>query len=298
MKVVLFCGGLGTRIRDFSDAVPKPMIPVGYRPIIWNVMKYYAHFGHKEFILCLGYKADSIKNYFLHYDECLSNDFVMSDGGKKLELSNSDIQDWKITFVDTGLNSNIGQRLMAVEKYLGYDEMFLANYTDGLSDFPLPVLVDSLAQSDKVGAFLAVKPNHSFHVVAMDEQGQVQALRDLMRSDIWINAGFFVLRREIFNYLRPGEDLVAEPFQRLADKGLLMAHKYRGFWACMDTFKEKQNLDDMVARGETPWQVWKKQASSTSGQSLVLGAATKGLRAISVDGEPSPAEAVRANVAA
>jgi glucose-1-phosphate cytidylyltransferase len=297
MKVVLFCGGLGTRIRDFSDAVPKPMIPVGYRPILWNVMKYYAHFGHKEFILCLGYKADTIKNYFLHYDECVSNDFVMSEGGKKLELANSDIHDWKITFVDTGLNSNIGQRLKAVEQFLGEDEMFLANYTDGLSDFPLPLLVDEFVRTDKLAAFLAVKPNHSFHVVAMDEAGQVQGLRDLTRSDIWINAGYFVLRREIFKYMHAGEDLVVEPFQRLADMGGLMAHKYRGFWACMDTFKEKQNLDDMVARGEKPWEVWRKQAEViTPRTSLVLGAAMQGLRPISVEGEA--AEPTRAHVAA
>ena len=298
MKVVLFCGGLGTRIRDYSDAVPKPMIPVGYRPIIWNVMKYYAHYGHKEFILCLGYKADAIKNYFLHYDECLSNDFVYSDGGKKLVLTNSDIQDWKITFVDTGLNSNIGQRLKAVEKYLGQDEMFLANYTDGLSDFPLPTLVDEFVRTDKLAAFLTVKPSYSFHVVEMDEKGQVQGLRDLTRSDIWINAGYFVLRREIFQYLQPGEDLVNEPFQKLADTKALMAHKYRGFWACMDTFKEKQRLDDMVARGETPWEVWKRPAEAKlPGASITLGAATQGLRPISVQNE-SPLPETHAHAAA
>jgi glucose-1-phosphate cytidylyltransferase len=299
MKVVLFCGGLGTRIRDYSDAIPKPMIPIGYRPIIWNVMKYYAHFGHHEFILCLGYKADQIKNYFLRYDECLSNDFVYSDGGRKLVLSNSDIQDWKITFVDTGLNSNIGQRLKAVEKYLGDDEIFLANYSDGLSDFPLPGLIDEFVRTDKVAAFVTVKPSYSFHVVEMDAAGQVQGLRDLTRSDIWINAGYFVLRREIFNYLQPGEDLVNEPFQRLADTSALMAQKYCGFWACMDTFKEKQRLDDMVARGETPWEVWKRQTEVRApSSSIVFGAATHGLRPISLEGEHSPAEATRANVAA
>jgi glucose-1-phosphate cytidylyltransferase len=299
MKVVLFCGGLGTRIRDYSDAIPKPMIPVGYRPIIWNVMKYYAHFGHKEFILCLGYKADAIKNYFLRYDECLSNDFVYSDGGRKLVLSNSDIQDWKITFVDTGLNTNIGQRLKAVEKHLSNDEMFLANYTDGLSDFPLPTLIEEFARTDKVGAFMTVKPSYSFHVVEMDDRGQVQGLRDLTRSDIWINAGYFVLRREIFKYIQRGEDLVNEPFQRLADMNALMAHKYRGFWACMDTFKEKQRLDDLVARGETPWEVWKKHTEARlPGSSLVFGTATQGLRPISVESEHSPVESARTNVAA
>src|SRR5215470_8642056 len=138
MKVVLFCGGLGMRIREAGENVPKPMITIGYRPILWHVMKYYAHHGHKDFILCLGYKADTVKNYFLNYNECTSNDFVLSQGGKNMKLFNSDIQDWRITFVDTGMTSNIGQRLKAVEKHLEGEEMFLANYTDGLSDLPLP----------------------------------------------------------------------------------------------------------------------------------------------------------------
>src|SRR5947209_12348549 len=128
MKVVLFCGGMGMRLRDYSENVPKPMIPIGYRPILWHLMKYYAHFGHKEFILCLGHRADTIKDYFLQYSECVSNDFTLLNGGKAVKLYNSDIHDWNITFVDTGVTSNIGQRLMAVQKYLEDDETFLANY--------------------------------------------------------------------------------------------------------------------------------------------------------------------------
>src|SRR5690242_13738624 len=143
MKVVLFCGGLGMRLREYSETIPKPMVNIGYRPILWHVMKYYAHYGHKEFILCLGYKADMIKNYFLNYNECLSNDFTLSEGGKTLQLLNSDIQDWKITFVDTGVSTNIGQRLKMVEQHLEGEDVFLANYTDGLTDLPLPQLIDS-----------------------------------------------------------------------------------------------------------------------------------------------------------
>ena len=142
MKVVLFCGGLGMRIREAGENVPKPMVTIGYRPIVWHLMKYYAHYGHKEFILCLGYRGDVIKNYFLNYTETLSNDFVLSEGGKKLELLKSDIQDWKITFVDTGLSSNIGMRLKAVERLVGNDREFLANYSDGLSNLPLDVHVE------------------------------------------------------------------------------------------------------------------------------------------------------------
>src|SRR5215471_8658844 len=140
VKVVLFCGGLG--MREYSEVLPKPMVPIGYRPILWHVMKYYAHYGHKDFILCLGYKADVIKQYFRNYDECVSNDFVLSSGGKNVELLGSDIDDWNITFVDTGLTSNIGQRLKAVRRQLEGEEMFLANYTDGLSDVPLPNVID------------------------------------------------------------------------------------------------------------------------------------------------------------
>ena len=132
MKVVLFCGGLGMRMREYSEAVPKPLVPIGYRPILWHLMKYYAHYGHKDFILCLGYRADAVKNYFLEYNECITNDFVLSEGGKKIEMLNRDIHDWNITFVDTGLMSNIGQRLKAVEEHLHGEEMFLANYSDGL----------------------------------------------------------------------------------------------------------------------------------------------------------------------
>ena len=172
MKVVLFCGGLGMRIRD-DENVPKPMITIGYRPIVWHLMKYYAHFGFKDFILCLGYRADYIKNYFLTYNECASNDFTLSEGGRRLELLKSDISDWRITFVDTGLHSNIGQRLKAVEKHLAGEDYFLANYSDGLTDLPLADQLGHFFAHGKVAGFVSVKPNLSFHVVNADEQGRV-----------------------------------------------------------------------------------------------------------------------------
>src|SRR5262245_21723424 len=146
MKVVLFCGGLGMRIREAPEPMPKPMLTIGYRPLVWHLMKYYAHFGHKDFILCLGYRADAIKNYFLNYNECVSNNFVLSNGGKDLRLLNSVIQDWNITFVDTGIHANIGQRLKAVEPYLEGESMFLANYSDGLTDLPLNDYIDNFVQ--------------------------------------------------------------------------------------------------------------------------------------------------------
>jgi glucose-1-phosphate cytidylyltransferase len=166
MKVVLFCGGLGLRIREAGENTPKPMVTVGYRPILWHVMKYYAHFGHKDFVLALGYRGDVIKNYFLNYSECLSNDFTLSEGGKKLDLMGSDIHDWKITFVETGLSSNIGQRLKAVERYVRDDPEFLANYSDGLSNLPLPEQLAQFRKQDAVASFVSVKPPLSYHIVS------------------------------------------------------------------------------------------------------------------------------------
>lgn len=257
MKVVLFCGGLGMRLRDFSEDIPKPMITIGYRPILWHVMKYYAHFGHKDFILCLGYKADLIKNYFLDYNECVSNDFVLSNGGKDLKLLGSDIQDWRITFVDTGLTSNIGQRLKAVEGHLRDEPMFMANYSDGLCDLPLNRYVNYFRKRDKVASFLSVRPTQSFHVVSLKDECVVRDIQHISRTGFWINGGFFILKKEIFKHIRDGEELVNEPFQRLIRKGDLITYKYNGFWGCMDTFKDRQLLNDMYSRGETPWEVWK-----------------------------------------
>jgi glucose-1-phosphate cytidylyltransferase len=254
VKVVLFCGGLGLRMGETSTRVPKPMIPVGDRPIVWHIMKCYATQGYTDFILCLGYKAEVIKQYFLGYDEALSNDFVLRGGGKNVELLRSDITDWTMTFVDTGLKSLIGERLRMVEHHLGEDEVFLATYGDGLTDAPIQQMVRTLLASDKVGLFLAARPTAVFHVVRFDERNVVQAVEDVTKADVWINAGFFVLRREIFDYIKDGEDLVEEPFQRLIAEGKLIAFPYEGFWAPMDTLKDKQNLDALVEGGRAPWE--------------------------------------------
>jgi glucose-1-phosphate cytidylyltransferase len=256
MKVVLFCGGFGMRMREYSEALPKPMVPIGYRPILWHVMKYYAHYGYKDFVLCLGYKADVIKNYFRNYDECLSNDFVLSGGGKNLQLLSSDIDDWRITFVDTGLTSNIGQRLKAVEKYLQDEEVFLANYTDGLSDVNLKELTEIFLRSKRVACFVSVKPVASFHMITVDGDGLVKSIEHITKSGARINGGFFLFRREIFQYIKEGEELVEEPFHRLIAEGQLLSYPHNNFWACMDTFKEMQHLEDLYSRGKAPWAVW------------------------------------------
>ena len=256
MKVVLFCGGFGMRMREFSDTIPKPMVPIGYRPILWHVMKYYAHHGHKDFVLCLGYKADVIKQYFLEYNECISNDFVLSKGGKNIELLSSDIGDWNITFVDTGLTSNIGMRMKAVQKHVENEEMFLANYTDGLSDVPLAQTISNFKKSKNVASFVAVKPRASFHLIETDKDGGVKSINHVTAAGARINGGFFVMRPELFDHMQPGEEMVEQPFQRLIAKKKLMAHLHDGYWACMDTFKERQELEDVYSRGNAPWAMW------------------------------------------
>lgn len=267
MKVVIFCGGLGMRLREYSEAIPKPMVPVGYRPILWHVMRYYAHFGHKEFILCLGYKADTIKQYFLNYDETISNDFVLDQqNAKRVQLLASDIHDWKITFVDTGLNSNIGMRLKAVQPFLEGEETFLANYSDGLTDMKLPEMLDFFNKSDATACFMGVAPTSSFHLVQTAPDGHVKSIRHIRDIGMRVNGGYFVLRKEIFDQMKEGEELVQEPFQRLANSGKLLSYSYDGFWACMDTFKEKQLLEDMYSRGLPPWEVWRREAAAKKGQ--------------------------------
>jgi glucose-1-phosphate cytidylyltransferase len=258
MKVVLFCGGLGMRLREYSEQIPKPMVPIGYRPILWHLMRYYAHFGHKDFVLCLGYRADSIKNYFLNYDEALSNDFVLSEGGRSVRLLNSDIADWKITFCDTGMTSNIAGRLMAVREHLADEEVFLANYADGLCDLPLNDYIDEFLRRHKIASFVSVKPTTFFHITETKDDGTVEKVVNLADSGIRMNGGFFAFRREIFDYIRPGEELVNEPFERLIREGQLVSSRYEGFWLSMDTFKDKQVLDDLYFQGRAPWEIWKR----------------------------------------
>ena len=256
MKVVLFCGGLGMRLRDVSDSIPKPMVEIGYRPVLWHVMKYYAAFGHKDFILCLGYKADVIKRYFAGYQEWISNDFRLS-AERGVELLGSDLDGWSINFVDTGYDATIGERLRRVRQYVGDDELFLANYSDNLTDFHRPTLIERVQESDAVAGFVSVPPPSSFHISRSDAEGRVESIVESRAADIWINGGYFVLRQEIFDHLHEGEELVVEPFARLIEQRRLIAMRHTGFWQNMDTFKDHVHLNDLNARDQAPWKVWR-----------------------------------------
>lgn len=256
MKVVLFCGGLGTRLREHSDTTPKPLVNIGPRPIIWHLMRYYAHFGHKDFILCLGFQGEAIKEYFVNYAEWVSNDFMLSEGGKRVDLFNRDMDDWRITFIDTGLHANIGERLMAVRGHLENEESFLANYSDGLTDLDLSHYIETCKRQNVIGNFLAVRTWQSFHAVKTSEDGMVTSMGQISDSEFWINGGFFFLKSEIFDYMETGDELVEAPFQRLVAADQLFAYRYGGFWRAMDTFKDKIELERAYARGEAPWEVW------------------------------------------
>jgi glucose-1-phosphate cytidylyltransferase len=188
----------------------------------------------------------------------LSNDFTLAQGGKRLELYHSDIHDWNITFADTGVNSNIGMRLKAVEKYLYGEEMFLANYADGLTDLHLPDMIENFQDQRKTASFISVRPSLSYHVVSADQEGLVSEIREISRSNLRINGGYFAFRNEIFEHIRQGEELVHQPFQRLIEQKKLSAYPYDGYFASMDTFKDKQALDDLYSSGKAPWELWKE----------------------------------------
>jgi glucose-1-phosphate cytidylyltransferase len=238
MKVVIFCGGLGLRIRDAST-VPKPLVTIGNRPILWHVMQYYAHFGHTEFVLCLGHNGEAIRDYF---------------------AANADRHDWRITLADSGAQSSIGERLVRARPHLAAGEPFLCNYADGLTDLHLPDLIAAFRASGKVGAVLCAKPSLSYHFLRTAADGTVVEIADADRTELRINGGYFVFRPAIFDYIRDGEDLVDEPFRRLIRDGQLLGYSHAGFWKNMDTFKDKQTLDDLHAGGAAPWEVWKRPA--------------------------------------
>lgn len=251
MKVVLFCGGRGTRIREYSESVPKPLIPLGSQPIMRHVMQYYAGYGHEDFILCLGYKSNVIKDFFLNSKPETYADCIVSSG--RVEMMKAPPRDWRIALIDTGIWRNIGERLWAVRDQVRGEEMFLANYSDGLTDVDLDDMIERFRASDKLACFLAVRPPLTYHLADIDASGRVCEFRSSENCDMWINAGYFIMRREIFDYMREGEELVLEPFARLIADDKLMAYKHEGFWRSMDTLRDWQTLEAMVERGDMPW---------------------------------------------
>lgn len=252
MKVVLFCGGLGTRIREYGESVPKPMIPLGNLPILRHLMNYYKDYNHNDFVLCLGYKADAIKDYFINHTAVRDTDCVIENGEvRSLGLSSTPE---RVTMIDTGVWRNVGSRLWAVRDHVRDEEMFLANYSDGLSDVDLDDMVAEFKASGKVACFLAVHPAVSYHIVDFGSDGTVNKLLTSETSEIWINGGFFVFKSQIFDYMNDGEELVLEPFQRLIAENQLMAYRHTGFWRPMDTLRDRHALEELMEKGMLPWR--------------------------------------------
>lgn len=218
-------------------------------------MKYYSQYEHHDFILCLGYKASIIRSFFLDYRLQIFSDCVVSEGGSRVEFLGDSQEDWRVTLIDTGIWRSIGERLWAVRKHLVGEEVFFCNYSDGLTDLNLDAMTEWFNTTGKCACFLAVHPPLNFHFADIGTDSRVRALFSAERSEIWINGGYFIFRKEIFDYMREGEDLVHAPFDRLIKAGQLIAYKYEGFWRAMDTLRDRQVLEDMVERGEMPWRM-------------------------------------------
>ncbi len=260
MKVVILCGGYGTRIRDVTDNIPKPMIPVGRYPILWHIMKYYAHCGHKDFVLCLGYKSDVIKDFFLNYEE-LTRDFTISLGSSKtVEFhTRHDEADWRVTLAETGLSAMTGARVKRVKIYVGDDENFMLTYGDGLGDVDLDKLLQFHKSHGKILTVTGVRPPGRFGELMADGNGQVVEFNEKPQATGGrISGGFFVCRRELFDYLDDRETLVLEqePMRRLVEAGQMMVFEHNGFWQPMDTHREYQLLNSLHDSGKAPWVRW------------------------------------------
>ena len=261
MKVVLFCGGYGMRMRDDVDDIPKPMQMIGDRPLIWHVMRYYAHHGHDDFVLCLGYGAHHVIDFFRHYDETRSNDFVLRPGQVEVDLLSSDIRGWTITFVHTGLDTPIGERLRRVRRFVDGEDVFAANYADVLTDARLDVMEADFRRSDAVGSLLAVPPQAAFHIVSTDDADRVTSITPVSSLQVRENGGYFLFTPELFEHLGEGEDLVTDALPRLADQRRLLAWQHDGFWKPADTVKERSELDALARHHERPWAVWAEAAA-------------------------------------
>lgn len=259
MKVVILAGGLGTRLREETEFRPKPMITVGGKPILWHIMKAYAHYGFRDFIVCLGYKGEMIKDYFLNY-EAMNSNFTVSLGlPKQVRYHTSHLEkDWRVTLVDTGQKAQTGTRIKRVEKYIKGD-LFMLTYGDGVGDINIKELLKFHKSHDKIGTITGVHASSRFGELKM-ENGQVTRFHEKPQvSDALINGGFFVFKREIFDYLWEEDDcaLEAKPLEKLTKDGQLMAYTHRGFWQCIDTYRELEFLNNLWRNKNPPWKVWK-----------------------------------------
>ena len=236
MQTVILCGGKGTRLREFTENLPKPLVEIGGKPILWHIMKIYSYYGFNDFILCLGYKGEMIKEYFRNNSE------------------------WKITFVDTGQETYTGGRIKKIERYID-GGVFLVTYSDGLSNINLNELLNFHKSKKTIATITCVNPISQFGILEIDEQGIITMFKEKPLVNQWINGGFFVFNKEIFNYLSENDVLEKHPFERLANEKKISAYKFNGFWSCMDTYKDTQTLNELWDKGSAPWRIWRREKS-------------------------------------
>jgi len=258
MKVVIFAGGLGTRISEETDTRPKPMVQIGGKPIIWHIMKIYNHFGFNEFIICLGYKGYVIKEYFMHYF-LHNSDITIDIGSNKMEIHDTNTEAFKVTLVETGLDTKTAGRLKQVQKYIG-DEDFMLTYGDGVCDVNLTDLVAFHKSHNKIATVTSVQMDARFGGMDVGSDGEVLSFREKAKDESkWINGGFFVLKPEVFNYLKGDVNNMMwedEPLESLANDNQLIAYRHHGFWKCMDALRDKIELEDLWKHNQAKWKVW------------------------------------------
>ena len=255
MKVVIFCGGQGTRLREETEYRPKPMVEIGGRPILWHIMKGYAACGFNEFVLCLGYKQEYIRQFFLNY-EFMNNDFTIHLNSKEEPRQHGQhAEDWTVTLVDTGFDTPKGARLRKVRRYIG-QETFMVTYGDGVADVDLKALLAWHRKKGKIATFTGVHPVSRFATVNVDRRGRVSGWKEKRKIEEYVNAGFFVFEPSVFNYLGKNEELEEGPMEALTRKGQVSMYPHEGFWQCMDTYRDHQLLEAIWKKGEAPWKTW------------------------------------------
>ncbi|MEK6974141.1 MAG: glucose-1-phosphate cytidylyltransferase [Nanoarchaeota archaeon] len=258
MKTVILCGGQGTRLREHTEFVPKPLVHVGNMPILWHIMKIYSHFGHKDFVLCLGYKGHEIKNFFMTYD-LLKHDFTLNLANRDsthFYHNNHLLEDWKITFVETGLETNTGGRIKQVEKYIDDDNFFMT-YGDGLANININELYKFHLNHKKIATLTSIQPMSRFGIVTFDDKGIITSFKEKPKLDGWINGGFFVLKKDVFDYIGENDVFEQDPLIKLAKDKELMSYPHNGFWECMDTHRDYEMLNKIWNSGNAFWKVWK-----------------------------------------
>lgn len=257
-KVIILCGGMGTRLREETEFKPKPLVPIGGKPILWHIMNIYSHYGFNDFVLCLGYKGDMIKQYFLNYND-FEGDFTLNLKTNKKQTAASKIPDWNITFADTGLLSETGSRIKQIEKYVGGDKFFLT-YGDGVSNVNISDLLKFHNNHGKIATVTTVRPITRFGNLSISNGNIITDFtKKTVAHEGWIDGGFFVFNRKFFDYVdkNPGCMLEGQPLKRLASEGQFVAYKHDGFWQCMDTIRDHQILNEIWASGNAPWKIWK-----------------------------------------